>query len=133
MLAPSKSPRQLAQDALDAAVVDAYEQGHTDGKSEGFALALALMRAAMEDLHLPALSEPAADTEVPEPEELSPPSIQHSLQGLMKYVREALEKAGITTVAQVSEKTDEELLAIPGIGPKGLQHLRLGVKAFLYS
>ena len=43
--------------------------------------------------------------------------------GIGKPATRALEEAGITTLEQVASKTEEELLALKGIGPKAVEAL----------
>jgi len=44
-------------------------------------------------------------------------------EGLDKPVTEALEGAGLTTLAKVAEKTEDEILELKGIGPKAAEAL----------
>jgi large subunit ribosomal protein L21 len=44
-------------------------------------------------------------------------------EGLDKPVTEALEGAGLTTLAKVAEKTEDEILELKGIGPKAAETL----------
>ena len=41
----------------------------------------------------------------------------------------ALLLAGITTLTQVAERTDEELLTLHGVGPRAVEHLRAATRA----
>ena len=50
-------------------------------------------------------------------------------EGLDKPVIEALEGAGLTTLAQVAEKTEDEILELKGIGPKAAETLAEALEA----
>jgi len=47
--------------------------------------------------------------------------------------RRALENAGITTLAQLSQKTEAEILALHGMGPGSLPKLRSALEERGYS
>jgi large subunit ribosomal protein L21 len=50
-------------------------------------------------------------------------------EGLDKPVVEALEGAGLTTLAKVAEKTEDEILELKGIGPKAVETLGEALEA----
>jgi large subunit ribosomal protein L21 len=50
-------------------------------------------------------------------------------EGLDKPVIEALEGAGLTTLAKVAEKTEDEILELKGIGPKAAETLAEALEA----
>jgi large subunit ribosomal protein L21 len=50
-------------------------------------------------------------------------------EGLDKPVTEALEDAGLTTLAKVADKTEDEILELKGIGPKAVETLAEALEA----
>ncbi len=64
----------------------------------------------------------AQDDGAPAPQDRSvPPHEQHAVGG---PVRGALAHAGLTTWGQVDALSDRELLALHGVGPRGVRILR---------
>ncbi|RTE09783.1 DNA-binding protein [Paenibacillus whitsoniae] len=51
------------------------------------------------------------------------------IKGLASPARRALAGAGITRLAQLSEKTEAELLQLHGMGPKAMGALRAALQA----
>jgi len=64
--------------------------------------------------------KPKADAKAQEPAASGAGELPESLD---KPVTEALEGAGLTTLAKVAEKTEDEILELKGIGPKAAETL----------
>jgi Holliday junction resolvasome RuvABC DNA-binding subunit len=56
-----------------------------------------------------------------------------SIEGVGKKTAEQLAQAGYDTIAKVAAMTDEDILAVPGIGEKTAQKILLAARAMLKS
>ncbi len=65
----------------------------------------------------------AKPKEAPAPAAADTPSAGGLPEGIGKPATRALEEAGLTTLEQVASRTEEELLALKGIGPKAVETL----------
>jgi Holliday junction resolvasome RuvABC DNA-binding subunit len=54
-----------------------------------------------------------------------------SIEGVGKKTAEQLAQAGYDTVAKVAAMTDEDILAVPGIGEKTAQKILVAARAML--
>ncbi len=79
----------------------------------------------------PKEEKPKAEAEEPKAEAQEPAvsGAGELPEGLDKPVTEALEGAGLTTLAKVAEKTEDEILELKGIGPKAAEALAEALEA----
>jgi Holliday junction resolvasome RuvABC DNA-binding subunit len=54
-----------------------------------------------------------------------------SIEGVGKKTAEQLAQAGYDTIAKVAAMTDEDILAVPGIGEKTAQKILVAARAML--